>query len=289
MNIIARDSDFRVQKGLLWPGATEMPAIGSPHCARLLRMYAPDAAPQSGSLYMDDADVDTEWHYHDMHQLTYAFTGAVIVEDCGSKYVSVQNRAVWIPAGVRHSARIHGVKTVSVYFTKDQITCSGDRIRVLIVSPLLKEMMKEVLRWPLSGPSVPLRSFFIDTMALLSSEALERLGSFVLPTSNDPRMERALAYTVQRADARLSDVCSHAGMSERTFRRRMLAEIGMTWEAYHQLSRLLRGLSLLGETALPITEVAAECGFESLSAFSRAFRLIMQETPREYRSRLAAA
>jgi transcriptional regulator GlxA family with amidase domain len=65
-----------------------------------------------------------------------------------------------------------------------------------------------------------------------------------------------------------------------------MAETGMTWEAYRQLSRLQRAISLLSETDVAITEVAAQCGFGTASAFSRAFRLVMQETPREYRNRL---
>jgi AraC-like DNA-binding protein/mannose-6-phosphate isomerase-like protein (cupin superfamily) len=278
-------ADFRVQQNTLWPDQAELP-VGSPRYGEMLRMYAPNEHPRSGSLYMDEINVDTAWHYHDMHQLTYAFKGSVAVEDSTGKYVTDRNLATWIPAGVCHRARIHGAGTVIVYFKREQIDNPGERARTFIVSPLMKEMMREVLRWPLYGPDTPLRSFFIDTMALLSSEAIEQEVNLVLPTCKDPRVDRALTYTLQHPDAKLSDVCAHAGMSERTLRRRILAEVGMTWEAYRQLRRLQRAMSLLSELEVPITEVAAQCGFESPSAFSRAFRLSMHEAPREYRNRL---
>jgi AraC-like DNA-binding protein len=249
-------------------------------------MYAPDASPQSGSLYVEEMDVNSPWHYHDMHQLTYAFKGAVEVEDCNRRYVSSRSLAVWIPADVQHRAIFHQSKTVSIFFTKDDVKSAGDRIRVFAVSPLMREMMKEVLRWPLQGQQTPLRSYFIETMALLSSEAIEHETYNVLPTSTDPRISRAFNYTLRRTDAKLSEVCAYAGMSERTLRRRIMAEVGMTWEAYRRLSRVLRAISLLRDAEVSITEVAAQCGFGSAAAFSRAFRLAMREAPREYRNRV---
>lgn len=280
-------ADSRVLSDILWPDGGYIPEASRPEYAHLLRMYAPDAAPRSGALYTEEMDIDSPWHYHDMHQLTYAFEGVVEVEDRNGRYISSRNLATWVPAGVEHRAIFHGVKTVSIFFAKDEVKSAGTRTRVFVVSPLLREMMKEVLRWPLEGPEAPLRSTFIEAMALLSSEAIEHDANLVLPTSDDPRVDRALNYTILHTDAKLSDVCAHAGMSERTLRRRILAEVGMTWEAYRQLSRLRRAVSLLSGGEVSITEVAAQCGFGTTSAFSRAFRLVMHETPREYRNRLA--
>jgi AraC-like DNA-binding protein len=280
-------ADARILSDILWPGAEYIPAASGPQFGQLLRMYAPDGAPQSGALYTEEMDIDSPWHYHDMHQLTYAFEGIVEVEDSRGRYISSPNLATWVPAGVQHRSIFHGVRTVSIFFTKDQVNSADDRTRVFVVSPLMREMMKEVLRWPLHGPEAPLRSSFIEAMALLSSEAIEQDADLVLPTGSDPRINRALSYTVQHTDAKLSEVCGHAGMSERTLRRRIMAEVGMTWEAYRQLSRLRRAVSLLNESDVPITEVAAQCGFGTASAFSRAFRLVMHETPREYRNRLS--
>ena len=60
----------------------------------------------------------------------------------------------------------------------------------------------------------------------------------------------------------------------------------MTWEEYRHRSQLLQAISLLSETDQPISETAAQCGFESPSGFAKAFRLAMGEAPRDYRVRV---
>jgi transcriptional regulator GlxA family with amidase domain len=87
-------------------------------------------------------------------------------------------------------------------------------------------------------------------------------------------------------ELKLEEICQHAGISVRSLRRNLKAETGMTWEDARQRSRLLRAISLLGETDEPMSEIAARCGFESQSAFAKMFRAEMGETPRDYRSRV---
>jgi transcriptional regulator GlxA family with amidase domain len=59
----------------------------------------------------------------------------------------------------------------------------------------------------------------------------------------------------------------------------------MTWEAYRRHARLLRAIAMLGDADAPVSEIAARCGFESPSAFAKAFRRAMGETPSHYRDR----
>jgi transcriptional regulator GlxA family with amidase domain len=60
----------------------------------------------------------------------------------------------------------------------------------------------------------------------------------------------------------------------------------MSWEAYRRRSRLLNAVALLSDTDTAVSEVAAMCGFESPSAFAKAFRLAMNESPRSCRKRV---
>lgn len=249
-------------------------------------MYPSDKSPRSGSLCTDELDIDSHWHFHDMHHLLYAFESAFEVEVLGGRHLVPRQLAVWIPAGVTHRASFRRVQSAAVFFPENMLGSPDDRIKVFFVSPLTREMIRESLRWPLYDPDTPLRSRFFEAMAGLCEEWVKREADLFLPTSEEPRLVRALEYTGQHMEVKLSDVCQHAGMSERTLRRRFKAEIGMTWEAYRQRSRLLQGVSLLSETDAPVSEISTKCGFESPSAFARAFRSIMHETPREYRNRV---
>lgn len=89
-----------------------------------------------------------------------------------------------------------------------------------------------------------------------------------------------------RSKAALPEMCRRAGMSERTLRRHLKAEIGTTWEDSRRRSRLLHAIALLSDTDAPVGEIAARCGFERQSAFAKAFRIEMGEAPRVYRDRV---
>jgi AraC-like DNA-binding protein len=271
-------------KRILWPGSEETPDTPRARDAVFLRMYPPGKTPQAGSLRSDHVDMDSHWHFHDMHQLFFAFEGAVEVESEDGRHLISQQLAAWIPANVAHRASLHQVPSVSIFFTTEMLPQAGSRIRSVMVSPLMREMMREATRWPLHGPASPLRNTFFAAMAGLCDEWIEQqeVGLF-LPASTDPRLRRALEYTANRMDARLADVCHAAGLSERTLRRHLRAETGLTWETYRQRSRLLRAMSLLSESSEQIADIAAHCGFESPSAFAKAFRAATGESPRTYR------
>jgi transcriptional regulator GlxA family with amidase domain len=59
----------------------------------------------------------------------------------------------------------------------------------------------------------------------------------------------------------------------------------MTWRQYLLHSRLLRAMSLLTETDLTVLAVATSVGFDSASAFARAFTTFTGHTPSTYRRR----
>ena len=154
------------------------------------------------------------------------------------------------------------------------------------MTPLIRELMREASRWPLHGEVTPLREAFFAALAGFCQEWVEEHKSpLFLPVSTEPRLRRALELTASRLDAKLADVCQFAGMSERSLRRHLRSEIGLTWEAYRQRSRILRAIALLSETDESIAEIASISGFESPSAFAKTFRVILGESPREFRLR----
>jgi AraC-like DNA-binding protein len=274
-----------VLKGSLWPDTPAFSPANSPQTATLFPMHAPGMIARPGSMYRDGMHADVQWHCHDMHQLSYAFEGAVAVESTRGRNLVPRQLAAWIPAGVPHCTSIHGIRWVSVFFTTEMVMDTERRVRTVIVSPLMREMMREAMRWTIGTAESPLRNSFFETMAKLCAEWITREANLFLPTSNDPRVKRALDYTTQRLDLKIAAICQHAGISTRSLRRHVKAETGMTWEAYRHRSRLLRAISLLSETNEPVSEIAARCGFDSPSAFAKVFRATMGEAPRDYRNR----
>jgi AraC-like DNA-binding protein len=254
--------------------------------ATLKRLYPEGTRPRPGAHCSDGMRPDAVWHFHDMHQLLYAFDGAVEIESARGRHLIPRQLAAWIPAGVAHRTRIQGMRSGSVFFRTDMVPHAGDRLRTVLVSALMREMIRESMRWSFARAEDETGVAFFAAMAQLCGEWIQQEADLYLPVSNDPRLQRALELTHSQPSASLADVCRCAAMSERTLRRHLQAEIGTTWEDFRRRSRLLQAVSLLSDTDVPIRTVASRCGFESQSAFAKAFRAVMGETPRNYRNQV---
>jgi LacI family transcriptional regulator len=103
--------------------------------------------------------------------------------------------------------------------------------------------------------------------------------------SPDPVVSRAARYTIQHMEQDITavDIAEAVGVGrstlDRLFRRQGLpAPAGMLRKL-----RLDRAKQMLETTDLPLADVAARCGFNYLSHFSRAFKAEFGQSPSVYR------
>src|SRR5262252_8302671 len=92
-------------------------------------------------------------------------------------------------------------------------------------------------------------------------------------------MDRAYAERNVRA------VAAVAHLSEAHFIRSFRATFGETPHRYLQRRRVERAMFLLRESGRSITDICFEVGFTSLGTFSRTFRFIVGQSPKDYRAR----
>ena len=242
-------------------------------------------------LYEGDALI-TGWHSHEVHQIEYAIGGVVEVETASAHYLLPPQQAAWIPAGLEHQATMNpDVRTLAVMFDRELVADGGDRARILAVSPLIREMMIYALRWPIErqeGGAVS--DVFFRTLANLVSEALDHEAPLSLPTSEHPIVAAAMAYTKDHlASVTSTDVGRAVSVSERTLRRLFQDTLGMSWRTYLLHARMLRAMALLAAPGQSVQETSTAVGFDSLSAFTRAFAQFSGETPSTYRKRVGGA
>ena len=252
----------------------------------LVTLVDPKVRPPAGAIIQDRYDLDCPWHHHDMHQIQYAFEGAITLEDPHGRHLLPRSLAGWIPAGVTHRDSVRKVRSVSLLLSPEMVPDAGDRVRVIRVSPLMREMIATAVRWPIDQPQDETGQAFFSAFARLCREWITDEAPFTLPTSTDPALQAAIAHTrANLADATFAEVCRAAGQSERSLRRRFRAGLGTGWENYRRRARLLSAIEALGRNDRSITQVAADVGFESPSAFSKAFHQLTGETPRAFRLR----
>ncbi len=240
--------------------------------------------PFAGSIVQDEYDLHAPWHHHDMHQLQYAFEGSMDVEDAHGRHLLPRSLAGWIPAGTRHRNSLHRIRSVSVLLSPGCIANAGTGVRILRVSPLMREMFAEAARWPLNRRLDATGHAFFAAFARLCREWITDRAPLTLPSSTDPHLARALAQVrADPAGTRMADALNAAGLSERSLRRRCQAHLGMGWDEYRRRARLLASLAALIETDYSIARIADDVGFESQSAYARAFRELTGQAPQAFR------
>jgi AraC-like DNA-binding protein/mannose-6-phosphate isomerase-like protein (cupin superfamily) len=245
---------------------------------------------RAGTFAYDGGDLVTDWHSHELHQIEYAFEGIAEVETDGGHYLLPPQQAVWIPAGLAHRTTLQRVRSVAVFFDPAMVEGSGDRVRILAATPVIREMIVYAARWPIARPvSDPVADAFFDALALLVVDWLAHETPLCLPTSSDPALRAVMDYTNANLGAvTVGAACAAVGISERSLRRQFGAATGMTWRQYVLQSRLMRAMALLTEPGRTVIDVATEIGFESVSAFTRAFVRLTSETPTAYRRRVTS-
>lgn len=234
----------------------------------------------------------TGWHFHDVHEIEYACRGMVEVRADAGHYLLPPHQAAWIPAGLRHQTTLNaGAQTLAVLFEPGLVPIAGDRVRIIAVSALLREMMLYSARWPVSRPesSAAADSFF-QALGHVVAGALDDERPLHLPASADPVVTAATDYTrAHLSHVTVSDVTRAVGISERTLRRLFSTRLGLSWRSYLLRARVLRAMALLAEPDRSVLEVSIAVGFDDAGAFARSFARHCGETPSAYKRRITEA
>jgi AraC-like DNA-binding protein len=138
--------------------------------------------------------------------------------------------------------------------------------------------------------TVALMSLLIELAGRRQSRRLDNSG-LMLGLSPDARarVDAVCGYLQERftGSIRLGDVAAVAHMSEAAFSRFFRRSLGRTMTQYVMELRIARARQLLRDSALSISEIAYQCGYENLSNFNRCFRALEDRSPRQYRRALA--
>ena len=109
-------------------------------------------------------------------------------------------------------------------------------------------------------------------------------GASVPASSLVRRACRAIAEMGEQPIS-IAALCRETGCHPATLTRAFRREVGCTPGDYQRRLRVERAARLLRDTAMPLAEVAASCGFCDQSHLARSFRHVFGCTPSDYRRR----
>lgn len=264
-----------------------MRALDGEETRRILTFYGLDRPTGIGFAFLDPArNVLYDWHTHPYHQLIYAVDGPIRVETEEGRYILSRTTAAWIPSGIRHRTLVTDADAVSLYFSPNAADEMSSRMKIIAATPLMREMILFATRWRLgAGDADPFAQHFLRSLALLCDGRPASEHPFVLPGATHPAIRRAIDYaTADLATATQTGALAAAALSERTFRRLFAHETGSSWQTWLGRARLLAAMEALSK-GRRVTDVAADVGYSSLSAFAKAFSQLCGETPARFRRR----
>jgi len=160
---------------------------------------------------------------------------------------------------------------------RDRLTCSGgtaalDMMHALIARAHGPDLAAAVSDWFLQteirAGTAPQRLALRDRLGVRSAALLRALA--------------AMEAQVEQPHSR-GELARRAGVTARQLERLFRRELGRTPGAHYLLLRLERARQLTRQTDLPLAEIAAACGFASLSHFSRSYRARFGAPPRAER------
>lgn len=224
-------------------------------------------------------------HHHERAQLIHATVGTMRVSADDGVWIVPPQRALWMPAGVRHAIAILSATTMRSLYVRDDVAAFMPRsCHVMSVSPLLRELIVRATELPVrydeDGPAGHVVALIISELRGLQSLPLQ------LPMPRDARL-RTLCKALLAApgDQRPLEAWAETiNTSARTLARRFQSETGLSFGAWRQQARVLDAMGRLGGGE-PVTRVALDLGYESVSAFSAMFHRATGTSPSQFRNR----
>ncbi|WP_454917716.1 AraC family transcriptional regulator [Xanthobacter sediminis] len=224
---------------------------------------------------------DLGMHSHARGQLSALRRGLLTFGTETGAWVVPPDYAIWIPPHRPHFGYSHGSFEGWVcYIAETACTALPDHPCTMNITGLLREAVIRAAAWseePLNESQSRLALVILDELRAAATEP------FGLPMPRDPRLLRiARALLENPGDRRgIGEWASWAAVSERTISRRFVIETGFSFTLWRQRARLMRALELLADQ-VPVTTIAFDLGYESVSAFVALFKRAMGVTPTAY-------
>lgn len=145
----------------------------------------------------------------------------------------------------------------------------------------------EYSQWSLRGLLLQLCAALFRFMP--RREHLDKSGD-IISDAGMKLVQSALKYIEENLhrNVTLEEIARHHNVSPYYFSRVFNRIVGMNLKSFQNLLRLNRAEELITSKCMPITEIAYECGFNSLRTFNRWFRAMRGYPPSKLRKAMEA-
>ena len=231
-------------------------------------------------------------HWHLESELIYVESGEIIVSDNHEKYPLSTGDAIFLQGGDIHYIKSAPDSIVAIILF-DSSLLNGilkehrlTKAKLEYTYPIKEcfEKMQTELKSQKMFYDLKLRSLITDLMIEIFRS--EELTAQIQPEkhSSIDNYKNLLSEIEAKYDyITFSDAADFMKLSEPYFSKFFRKVSGMTFSQYLNTVRLEHAIELLKNNTehLPITEIAAKCGFDTIRHFNRVFKDITGMSPRQ--------
>lgn len=231
-------------------------------------------------------------HVHAHHQLLRIQNGVSLLEDRSTRQPLFGSMAALIPAELPHRSTVIGdsVAYKSLYFAPELFDSEIAGIVIFIMSSLGAALFDRIAVRRGSDLQAGLNRECLGLlMKILHEDIVRPVELARLPQPNHPQCRRVVEF-IERNYARrlgMSDFTAAFPYSGRHLSRLFKADVRIGIFDYLRIYRILTASVELSVSPRTITEIAYDCGYESISSFYRDFDLFFAVAPKAFRHRMA--
>ncbi len=247
-------------------------------------------------------------HFHSAVEVLIPIEGELFSVIDEREYCVKKGEALIIPAGCVHSLRMEAgsIRDLILFEMNNVFTLKEfGAFRQMMSRPIYLDMEHPVRESVLEKLAFLVECYRSGNMLrnmhcyALLMEVYALLGEHYLATSatqaefnavnrqfsGEDAFNRALDHVNENYmdDITLDALAAYAGFSRYTLSRMFRQHTGQTFTQYLNKRRVTMAEELLASTKMPVTQVALQCGFNSIATFNRVFRDVRGCTPTQYR------
>lgn len=230
-------------------------------------------------------------HNHPFHQILRIRDGVTLLVGEDQKLPLFGNMTAFIPADFCHRSVVIGgqISYKSLYLRRNLFGQGEGKIRIFDISELGNALFNKMeFPWD-QQPSSPLMETCLSLFLKTLDEDLPHSSPVLsLPSASDPSNQKIIEFVENNYQKRLKlpDFIAISPYSARHISRLFKQDLQMTIMEYLKLNRILMSAVMLQTENISITEIAYECGYESLSCFYTDFGNILSTTPKAFRQQI---
>ena len=247
-------------------------------------------------------------HFHSAVGVILPLKGEVLVVTEETEYHVLADEVLIIPGGCNHNLHMgEGCERELILYEMNGVFTLKEfsALRQMMAKPIylsreqemtgkIRSIFFDIIRVHRSGTllrNLHNYALLMEVYALLGEDYLKtdataaEMNTLQRQLSGEDAFNRALDYLNKNYmdDLTLDSLAAYAGFSRFTLSRMFRQHTGFTFTQCLAKRRVDMAMDLLAGTKMPVTQVALQCGFNSIATFNRVFREMRGCTPTQYR------